>query len=109
MLTLSFLLLAVISMANAVTTSGDTRILSLLDIVESDSASALEEMLDNSPGPTYIKPDLSNVNLLKVTIIDGKDDSVVTYMEMPTNAHAAAYRKALYAEIDSESEVETKN
>jgi hypothetical protein len=64
MLTLSFLLLAVISMANAVTTSRDTRFLSLLHIVGSDSASALEEMIDNSPGHTYIESDLSNVNLL---------------------------------------------
>jgi hypothetical protein len=102
MLLPSLLSLAIISIAHIVSASCDTSSLSLLDIINPDSAPALQEMLDNSPEHTYIKPDLSNVNLLKVSIIDGNDDSVITYMEMATNANAAAYRKALYAKLDSE-------
>lgn len=76
--------------------------LSLLDIVNPKSATVLKEMIDNSPGHTHIKPDLSNVNLLKVSIIDGKDDSVISHIELTTNANAAIYQKALYGEIDND-------
>jgi hypothetical protein len=50
-------------------------------------------MIDNSPGHTYIKPDLSDVNLLKVSIIDGNDDTVISHMELTTNVNAAIYQK----------------
>jgi len=102
MLAISFLLTTIISIARGVSASCDANSLSLLDIVDPDSASTLQATLDNSLGHTYIKPDLSDVDLLRVSIIDGNDDSVVMYMEMTTNANAAAYRKALYAEIDGE-------
>ena len=101
MLAPSVLSLAVISMANAVTPSDDGT-LSLLDIVHPESASTLKEMIDNSAGHTYIKPDLSDVDLLKVSIIDGNDDSVVTYMEMATNFNAIVYQKLWYGEASSE-------
>lgn len=103
MLALSFLSLAITSMADALSTSDGGGGLSLLDIVDTESAVALKNMIDNSPGHTYIKPDLSDVNLLKVSIIDGNDDSVVSQMEMVTNAHAAVYQKTLYGEIASDS------
>ena len=109
MLALPVLSLAIISATSAASTTDNTRGLSLLDIVDSKTASALEEMLDNSPGHTYIKSDLSDVNLLKVSIIDGSDESVVTYMEMATNDNAAAYRRALDVEIDGESETKALN
>jgi hypothetical protein len=77
----------------------DTNTLSLLDIVaSSESAAALEEMIENSPGHSYIKPDLSDVNLLRVSILDGEDDSVISYMEAATNGYAAVYKRAMYGE-----------
>lgn len=103
MVALSFLAQVILSMANAVPNSDVGGGLSLLDIVHPESATTLKEMIDNSPGHTYIKPDLSDVNLLKVSIIDGNDDSVISHMEMATNAHAAAYQKALYGETTSDS------
>jgi hypothetical protein len=103
MLALAFLSLAILSMANAASTSDEGGGLSRLDIVDIESATALKDMIDNLPGHTYIKPDLSDVNLLKVSIIDGNDDSVISHMELATNANAAVYRKALYGEIDSDS------
>jgi hypothetical protein len=103
MLALAFLSLAILSMANAASTSDEGGGLSLLDIVYIESATSLKDMIDNSPGHTYIKPDLSDVNLLKVSIIDGNDDSVISHMELATNANAAVYRKALYGEIGSDS------
>jgi hypothetical protein len=103
MLALAFLSLAIPSMANAASTSDEGGGLSLLDIVNIESATALKDMIDNSPGHTYIKPDLSDANLLKVSIIDGNDDSVISHMELATNANAAVYRKALYGEIGSDS------
>ena len=93
-------------MANAVSTSDGGGGLSLLDIVDSESADALKEMIDNSPGYTYIKPDLSDVRLLKVSIIDGNNDSVISHMEMLTNANADIYQKALYGETTSDSRAE---
>jgi hypothetical protein len=103
MLALAFLSLAILSMASAASTPGEGNGLSLLDIVDPDSAAALKDMIDNSPGHTYIKPDLSDVNLLKVSIIDGNDDSVISHMELATNANALVYQKALYSEIISDS------
>lgn len=105
MLAFSVLSLAAISIANAVPPSGDGT-LSLLDIVHPESASALKEMIDNSAGHTYIKPDLSDVDLLKVSVIDCNDDSVVTYMEMATNVNAVVYRKLWYGEASSEPKAE---
>lgn len=106
MLALSFLSQVILSMANAVSNSDVGGGLSLLDIVDPESAAALKEMIDNSPGHTYIKPDLSDVSLLKVSIIDGNDDSVISHMEMATNGHAAVYQKALYGEIASDSKAQ---
>lgn len=90
------LVLALTNMAHAVPLSDNTTGLSLLDIVAPESALALKAMIDNSPGRSYIKPDLSDVNLLKVSILDGKDDSLLTHMEMATNEKAAAYQKVFY-------------
>lgn len=94
MLLRSSLVLALANMAHAVPHSNSTTSLSLLDIVAFESAIALKAMIDNSSGRSYIKSDLSNVNVLKVSILDGIDDSILTYMEMPTNEKAALYRKA---------------
>lgn len=91
-------------MTDSLSSPTNTGPLSLLDIVKSpESATALKAMIDNSPGHSYIKPDLSDVNLLKVSIVDGNDDSVITHMECVTNAHAAAYRKAMYGETGDQS------
>jgi hypothetical protein len=77
--------------------------LSLLDIVASpESAAALKAMIENSPGHSYIKPDLSDVNLLKVFVLDGSDDSVIEYLEARTNGDAGVYRRGLYGEGGSE-------
>jgi hypothetical protein len=103
MLALAFLSLAILSMANAVSTPGEGSGLSLLDIVNPESAAALKDLIDNSPGHSYIKPDLSDINLLKVSIIDGNNDSVISHMELVTNANAAIYQKALYGDIASAS------
>jgi hypothetical protein len=77
----------------------DTDTLSLLDIVASSaSAAALRDMIENSPGHSYIKPDLSDVDLLMVSILDGDDDSVISHMEAVTNGDAAVYKRAMYGE-----------
>jgi hypothetical protein len=99
---LYFVSLAIVGMALGATISNEGGALSLLDIVNPESATALKEMIDNSPGHTYIKPDLSDVKLLKVSIIDGNDDSIVSHMELATNANAAIYQKALYGEVASD-------
>jgi hypothetical protein len=84
---------------NTNTNDNETKTLSLLDIVaSSESAAALKEMIDNSPGHSYIKPDLSAVELLKVSILDGNDDSVISHMEAATNGYAAVYQRAMYGE-----------
>ena len=103
MLALAFLSLAILSMANTTSTLEEGGGFSLLDIVNPESAAALKDMIDNSPGHSYIKPDLSDVNLLKVSIIDGNNDSVISHMELATNANALVYQKALYSEITSDS------
>jgi hypothetical protein len=77
--------------------------LSLLDIVSPESATALKAMIDTSPETSYVKPDLSDVSLLKVSILDGTDDSVISYLEMATNADATVYKKAMYGETDGQS------
>lgn len=87
------LVLALANMSHAVPLSNSTTNLSLLDIVAFESAIALKAMIDNSSGQSYIKSDLSDVNVLKVSILDGTDDSILTHMEMPTNEKAAIYRK----------------
>ena len=92
------LALALANMVIAAPLSNNTTGLSLLDIVAPESASALKAMIDNSSDGSYIKPDLSDVNVLKVSILDGTDDSIITHMEMATNDKAAAYQKAYYGE-----------
>lgn len=77
--------------------------LSLLDIVGPESAAALRTMIDNSPGHSYISFDLSNVSLLKVSVINGNDESIIAHMEMATNENAAAY-KAASGEADGQSQ-----
>lgn len=99
------LALALVDMVIAAPTSNNTTGLSLLDIVAPESASALKAMIDNSSDGSYIKPDLSDVNVLKVSILDGTDDSIITHMEMATNDKAAAYQKAYYGEAGGQSEV----
>jgi hypothetical protein len=106
MVALSFLSLAIIGMANATPPSSNTGTISLLDIVNSESATALKKMIDNSPSYTYIKPDLSDVNLLKVSVIDGNNESIVAYMEAATNSDAAVYQKAIYGDSEDKSKVE---
>lgn len=91
-------------MNDSLSSPTDTGTLSLLDIVKSpESATALKAMIDNSPGHSYIKPDLSDVNLLKVSIVDGNDDSIINHMECATNADAAAYQKAMYGDTGGQS------
>lgn len=90
------LILALANAAYAVPLLNSTTGLSLLDIVAFESAIALKAMIDNSSGRSYINPDLSDVNVLKVSILDGTDDSILTHMEMPTNEKAAIYQKAYY-------------
>lgn len=97
------LVLALATMALAAPLSDDTTGLSLLDIVAPESALALQAMIDNSSERSYIKPDLSDINVLKVSILDSIDDSVLTHMEMPTNEEAAAYQKAYYGEAGGPS------
>ena len=99
------LALALANMVIAAPTSNNTTGLSLLDIVAPESASALKAMIDNSSDGSYIRPDLSDVNVLKVSILDGTDDSIITHMEMATNDKAAAYQKAYYGEAGGQSEV----
>jgi hypothetical protein len=82
-----------------INTNTNTPTLSLLDIVASpESAAALKAMIENSPGHSYIKPDLSDVNLLRVSVLDGVDNSVIDYMEAATNGDAGVYRGAMYGE-----------
>lgn len=83
-------------MATSTPTAGNNASLSLLDIINPTSVAALKSMIDTSPGHTYIKRDLSDVNVLKVFILDGSDDSVVSQMEMATNDKAAIYKRAMY-------------
>lgn len=91
-------------MANAASASNNTGTLTLLDIVSNpESAAALKDMIDSSPGHTYIKPDLSDVNMLKVSIVDGNNDSIVTHLEVATNGNAAVYKRAMYGEVNDQS------
>ncbi|KAF2992910.1 hypothetical protein E8E13_000242 [Curvularia kusanoi] len=92
-------------MANAGPVSSDTVDLSLADIVSPESAIALKAMINTAPGHSYIKPDLSDVNVLKVSILDSTDDSIISHMEMATNPVAAAYKKAMYGEGGGQSQV----
>ena len=86
--------------------SGNKTSISLLDIVSLESATALKAMIESFPGHSYIKPDLSDVNVLKVSILDGSDDSIITHMEMATNANATIYQKAMYGEAGGQSKAE---
>ncbi|CAD0096188.1 unnamed protein product [Aureobasidium vineae] len=106
MLGLSLLFLFAMSMVTA-TPSDQMTIPGLLDIVQSpESAAALKVMLDDSPGYSYIDLDLSDVSLLKVSVMHGDDDSVISRMEMPTNSKAAAFQKAIDEEAASQSQLE---
>lgn len=57
MLALSFLSLAILSIAKATSDSDVCDTLWLLDISNPETNAALDNMIDNSPGHTYIKPD----------------------------------------------------
>ncbi|KAG9689186.1 hypothetical protein KCU95_g9861, partial [Aureobasidium melanogenum] len=74
---------------------GQKQTISLLDIIESpELAAACGEMLDKSPGYSYTSIDLSDIDLLRVSILHGDDDSMISYMEMATNSKAAAWLEA---------------
>ncbi|CAD0108365.1 unnamed protein product [Aureobasidium uvarum] len=106
MLGLSLLFLFAMSMATA-TPSDQATYVSIFDIVESsESAAVLKVMIDDSPGYSYIDLDLSDINLLRVSVLHGDDDSVISRMEAPTNSKAAAFQKALDAEAASQSQQE---
>ncbi|KAK6001701.1 hypothetical protein QM012_002191 [Aureobasidium pullulans] len=96
MLGLLLLCLAAIGMASLQTPmNGQTKTLSMLDIIESPKlAAACSDMIDNSPGYSYIDVDLHDIDLLKVSIRHGDDDSIISYMEMATNSKAASWLEA---------------
>ena len=102
MLALLLLSLVILSMGNAASISDDDGTLPLLDIVHPALATALKEMIDNSPGNTYIKSSLSDANFLKISIIDGNNDFVISHMELTTNTTTGIYQRALYGDIASE-------
>ena len=103
MLSLLLLSLAILSMAKAASTSNDGAILPLLDIVKPESAAALKELIDHSPGHTYIRPGRRDVNLLKVSIIDGNNGFVISHMELTTDANATTFQKVWHGEIAIDS------
>lgn len=69
----SSLVLAVANMAYAAPLSNNMTGLSLLDIVAPELAIALKAMIDNSSDWSYLKPDLSDVNILKVITCTGAE------------------------------------
>jgi hypothetical protein len=90
------LLITALSMAHAAPSNDRVSSINILDIVEySESAGALKLMIDNSPGYSYIYPDLEDINTLKVSILHGDDDTVISYMEMATNSKATLFKEAL--------------
>ncbi|KAH0155184.1 hypothetical protein KCU67_g8820, partial [Aureobasidium melanogenum] len=96
MLGLLLLFLTTMGMASIQTPlDGPKRTISILDIIESpELAAACGEMLDNSPGYSYTSIDLRDLDLLKVSILHGDDDSMISYMEMATNSKAVSWLEA---------------
>ncbi|KAH0009062.1 hypothetical protein KCU78_g10919, partial [Aureobasidium melanogenum] len=96
MLGLLLLFLAAMGMASIQTPlDGPKRTISILDIIKSpELAAACGEMLDNSPDYSYTSIDLRDLDLLKVSILHGDDDSMISYMEMATNSKAASWLEA---------------
>lgn len=88
-------------MGNAASLSGGGGTLPLLDIFDPASAIAFKETIDVSPGNTYIKSSLSDVNLLKISIVDGNYDFVISHMELTTNTNAGIYQRAFYGDTAS--------
>lgn len=76
--------LAIASMACADFVSTETNLVSLLDIVDPNNALRLQAMLNSSPDHPYIKSDLSDVDMLKVSALHAADDTVVTHEVMAT-------------------------
>ncbi|KAG9734947.1 hypothetical protein KCU73_g10633, partial [Aureobasidium melanogenum] len=114
MLGLLLLFLATMGMASLQTPiDGQTGTLSMLDIIESpELAAACNDMIENSPGYSYIDVDLRDIDLLKVSILHGDDDSMISYMEMATNSKAASWLKAEEAwlgEISREAQLESSD
>jgi hypothetical protein len=102
MLGLLLLFATALSMAYATPSNDQVSSVNIMDIVKfPESAAALKLMIDNSPGYSYIFPDLEDVNTLKVSVLHGDDDSVVSYMEMPTNSKAMLFKEALDREARS--------
>lgn len=96
------LLITALSMAYATSSSDRVSTINILDIVESsESAGALKLMIDNSPGYSYIYPDLEDINTLKVSVLHSDDDTVISYMEMATNSKATLFKEALHSEARS--------
>ncbi|CAD0100501.1 unnamed protein product [Aureobasidium mustum] len=93
---LLLLFLATMGLASLQTPmDGQTGTISLLDIIKSpELAATCGIMMDNSPGYSYIDVDLRDINLLKVSIRHGDDDSVISQMEMATNSKAATWLEA---------------
>ncbi|KAG9820744.1 hypothetical protein KCU98_g17565, partial [Aureobasidium melanogenum] len=102
MLGLLLLFLATMGVASLQTPmDGQRGTLSMLDIIESQKlAAACNEMIENSPTYSYIDVDLRDINLLKVSILHGDDDSVISQMEMATNSKAASWLEAEEAWLD---------
>lgn len=74
--------------------------LSILDIVaNSEQAIALKATIETSPGHSYVYPDLADVKLLKDSIMDSRDESIITHMGVETNKKAAEYRKWIYSDV----------
>ncbi|KAG9820884.1 hypothetical protein KCU98_g17509, partial [Aureobasidium melanogenum] len=96
MLGLLLLFLAVMGIASVQNPlDGPKRTISILDIIESpELAAACSKMIDNSPGYAYTSIDLRDLGLLKVSILHGDDDSMISYMEMATNSKAASWLEA---------------
>ncbi|KAH0357436.1 hypothetical protein KCU83_g911, partial [Aureobasidium melanogenum] len=114
MLGLLLLFLATMGMASIQTPmNSQTGTLSMLDIIESpELAAACNDMIENSPGYSYIDVDLRDINLLKISILHGDDDSVISQMEMTTNSKAASWLEAEEAWRDAmarEAQLESSN
>lgn len=102
MFALLLLPLATLGMASLQTPlKGQTRKLSMLDIIESpELAAACGTMIDNSPDYSYIDVDLGDIDVLKVSVRHGDDDSLISFMEMATNSKAASWLEAEKAWLD---------
>lgn len=93
---LLLLFLATVGLASLQTPmDGQTGTISMLDIIKSpELAAACNDMIEKSPGYSYIDVDLRDINLLKVSVRHGDDDSVISQMEMATNSKAATWLEA---------------